>query len=57
MKKLFIILLIAPIIGYGQPTHYYDWGYNKANQQINIELGDTVKWAWVGSGNHNLVST
>ena len=57
MKKLFIILLIAPIIGYGQTTHYYDWGYNKANQQINIELGDTVKWTWVGSGNHNLVST
>ena len=57
MKKLFIILLIAPVIGYGQTTHYYDWGYNKVNQQINIELGDTVKWTWVGSGNHNLIST
>ena len=57
MKKLFIMLLIAPIIGYGQTTHYYDWGYNKANQQINIELGDTVEWTWVGGGTHNLVST
>ena len=28
-----------------------------ANQQINIEVGDTVEWTWVGGGNHNLVST
>ena len=57
MKKLSLLLLIIPFLGFGQTTHYYDWGYNKANQQINIELGDTVEWTWVGSGNHNLVST
>ena len=57
MKKLLILLLIAPVLGFGQTTHYYDWGYNKANQQINIELGDTVEWTWVGDGRHNLVST
>ena len=57
MKKLLLLLLIAPIIGYAQTTHYYDWGYNKANQQIDIELGDTVEWTWVGGGRHNLVST
>ena len=57
MKKLLLLLLIAPVLGFGQTTHYYDWGYNKANQQINIELGDTVEWTWVGDGRHNLVST
>ena len=57
MKKLSLLLLIIPFLGFGQTTHYYDWGYNKANQQINIELGDTVEWTWVGGGTHNLVST
>ena len=57
MKKLLLLLLIAPVFGFGQTTHSFDWGYNKANQQINIELGDTVEWTWVGGGNHNLVST
>ena len=57
MKKLSLLLLIIPFLGFGQTTHYYDWGYNKANQQINIELGDTVEWTWVGGGNHNLIST
>ena len=57
MKKLSLLLLIIPFWGFGQTTDYYDWVYNIANQQINIELGDTVEWTWVGNGNHNLVST
>ena len=57
MKKLLLLLLISPVLCFGQTTHSFDWGYNKVNQQINIELGDTVEWTWVGSGNHNLIST
>ena len=64
MKKLLIFLFIIPFISLSQinqdnnpTTHYYDWGYNTANQQINIEVGDTVEWTWVGGGNHNLIST
>ena len=64
MKKILLFLFIIPFISLSQinqdnnpTTHYYDWGYNTANQQINIEVGDTVEWTWVGGGNHNLVST
>jgi len=57
MKKLLLLLLISPVLCFGQTTHSFDWGYNKVNQQINIELGDTVEWTWVGGGYHNLVST
>ena len=40
---------------YAQTTHSLNWGYNSANQEITIEIGDTVEWTWTG-GNHNLVS-
>ncbi len=56
MKKL-LLLILLPILGYGQTTHHYDWGFNTVNQQINVQLGDTVEWTWVGDGSHNLVST
>ena len=40
-----------------QTTHQLDWDNTGdcANQQLTIEVGDTVEWTW-GSGNHNLVS-
>ena len=38
-----------------QTTHDLTWGYSSTDQQINIEVGDTVNWTWTG-GNHNLIS-
>ena len=40
---------------YAQTTHSLNWGYNSTNQEITIEIGDTVEWTWTG-GNHNLIS-
>ena len=56
MKKI-LILIIFPFFAQTQTTHYFNWGYNTVNQQIEIEAGDTVEWLWVGSGSHNLIST
>ena len=55
MKK-FLIIIILPFFAHTQTTHYFNWGYNTVNQQIEIEVGDTVEWLWVGSGSHNLIS-
>ncbi len=53
--KLLFLALFTNII-YSQTTHQYNWGMNSTNQQIMIDVGDTVVWTW-GSGTHNLVST
>ena len=56
MKKI-LLIIILPFFAHTQTTHYFNWGYNTVNQQIEIEAGDTVEWLWVGSGSHNLIST
>ena len=42
---------------FAQTTHELPWINNDTctNQQITIEVGDTVTWTW-GSGTHNLRS-
>ena len=52
---LFLTLLFFNI-GFSQTTHNYNWGFSSTNQQIVIDVGDTVVWTW-GSGTHNLRST
>ena len=52
----FIFFLILPFLSFSQITHYYNWGFSSTNQQISIDVGDTVTWTWVG-GFHNLRST
>jgi hypothetical protein len=39
-----------------QTTHSLSWGSSSTNQQITIEVGDTVEWTWTG-GNHNLITS
>ena len=56
MKKI-LLIIILPFFAHTQTTHYFNWGYNTVNQQIEIEAGDTVEWLWVGSDSHNLIST
>ena len=51
-----IFFLIFPLLSFSQITHFYDWGFSSTNQQISIDVGDTVTWTWVG-GFHNLRST
>ena len=51
-----IFFLIFPLLSFSQTTHFYDWGFSSTNQQISIDVGDTVTWTWVG-GFHNLRST
>ncbi len=53
--KLLFLALFTNII-YSQTTHQYDWGFSSTNQQIMIDVGDTVVWTW-GGGQHNLRST
>ena len=56
-KLLFSFLFISLLVG-AQTTHQLGWGNtgSDANQQLTINVGDTVEWTW-GAGTHNLVST
>ena len=56
-KLLLFFAFISLTMG-AQTTHQLGWGNtgSDANQQLTIEVGDTVEWTW-GSGTHNLVST
>ena len=51
-----IIFLCLPFLSFSHITHIYNWGLSSTDQQISIEVGDTVTWTWVG-GFHNLRST
>ena len=56
MKKT--LLLFFTMISFtlsAQTTHNLDWSFNSADQDITIEVGDTVEWTWSGSGTHNLL--
>ena len=58
MKKNYFFTLFLTFISFAmvaQTTHNFDWANDgtDANQQITIEVGDTVIWTW-GSGTHNL---
>ena len=55
------LLLFFTFISFGlfaQTTHELDWANDNTciDQQIMIEVGDTVHWTW-GSGTHNLITT
>ena len=54
LKLLFFILLTNYAIS--QTTHELNWGMSSTNQQITIDVGDSVTWTW-GNGTHNLRST
>ena len=54
LKLLFFTLLTNYAIS--QTTHELDWGMSSTNQQITIDVGDSVTWTW-GNGTHNLRST
>ena len=38
-----------------QTTHQLEWSFASADQNLTIEVGDTVVWTWVGASTHNLV--
>ena len=54
LKFLFFALLTNFI--FSQTNHELDWGMSSTNQQITIDVGDSVTWTW-GNGTHNLRST
>ena len=56
MKYIILLSALFTNIIYSQTTHQLSWGMTSTNQQIAIEVGDTVTWTW-GSGTHNLRST
>ena len=47
-KLLLFFAFISLCVG-AQTTHQLGWGNtgSDANQQITIEVGDTVEWTWV----------
>ena len=53
-KLLFLFSLTLSIVT-AQNTYEFDWGFSSTNQQISIDVGDTVTWTWTG-GTHNLRS-
>jgi len=40
-----------------QTTHQLEWSFASTDQDLTIEVGDTVVWTWVGGGTHNLVKS
>ena len=57
MKVFFVnIFLCVTLFLNSQTTYNLDWGFESTNQQITIDVGDTVIWTWF-SGTHNLRST
>jgi hypothetical protein len=59
MKKItFLTFMMLSILSYAQQmTYNYDWNMQSTNQQLTINVGDTVIWTWTDSFNHNLIST
>ena len=57
MKKItLLIFMTLCVFSNAQTTYNYDWNMQSTNQQITVNVGDTVVWTW-GSGSHNLIST
>ncbi len=55
-KLLFILSLFITTTISAQQTYDLPWTTNgsSANQQLSIDVGDTVRWTWDSMG-HNLV--
>mgnify|MGYP002001804519 CR=1 FL=1 len=49
--------MIFCVLSNAQTTYNYDWNMQSTNQQITIDVGDTVIWEWTDSLDHNLIST
>ncbi len=56
MKYILLSLFLFTKMIYSQTTHQFNWAMSSTNQQITVEVGDTVTWTW-GSGTHNIRST
>ena len=57
MKRITLLsFMTLCMFSNAQTTFNYDWNMQSTNQQITIDVGDTVVWTW-GSGSHNLIST
>ncbi|CAI8423210.1 MAG: Uncharacterised protein [Flavobacterium sp. SCGC AAA160-P02] len=56
--KLFFLFSLLSFCLSSQNTYDLTWANDGSddNQQITIEIGDTVRWTW-GSGTHNLRAT
>ena len=57
MRKITFLLFFTLNFLTAQTTYNFDWSYGTPDQQIEIEVGDTVNWTWTGSGSHNLIVT
>ena len=50
MKKITFLLFFTLNFLTAQTTYNFDWSYGTPDQQIEIEVGDTVNWTWTGGG-------
>jgi len=58
MKKItFLTFMMLGIICNAQNEYNFNWNMQSTNQQITIDVGDTVIWTWTDSPEHNLKST
>ena len=58
MKKItLLIFMTLCVFSNAQTTYNYDWNMQSTNQQITIDVGDTVIWTWTDPLSHNLLST
>jgi hypothetical protein len=54
-SKLLFLFSFALSTLYAQTTHPLGWWYDSTDQQITINVGDTIEWTWGPTGTHNLV--
>ena len=58
MKKItFLTFTILGVICNAQTEYNFEWNMQSTDQQITIDVGDTVIWTWTDSPSHNLIST
>ena len=58
MKKItFLAFTILGVICNAQTEYNFEWNMQSTDQQITIDVGDTVIWTWTDSPSHNLIST
>jgi hypothetical protein len=57
MKTKLLFLFSFALTALSAQTIELDWGYTSSNQQISINVGQTVKWNWGTAGRHNIEHT
>ena len=55
MKTKLLLFFTVVTLGMAAQDNQLDWSFSSTDQQITINVGDTIVWSWTGASTHNLV--